>query len=69
VTKGCFLQGKNHPDEEWKTLDRIDGNSRNKVERQLPQPAQARYIRLLVTNPVQDAEGKDARIYEFEVYK
>ena len=69
VTKGCFLQGKNHPDEEWMTLDRIDGNSRNKVERQLPQPAQARYIRLLVTNPVQDAEGKDARIYEFEVYK
>ncbi len=68
VTRGCFLQGKNNPDEEWKTLDRIDGNRRNNVERQLSEPVQMRYIRLLVTNPEQSAEGKDTRIYGFEVY-
>lgn len=61
-----FLQGKNHPDEEWKTTDRIDGNSRNKVERQLPNPRRHVISAFSKFNPVQDAEGKDARIYEFK---
>ena len=69
VTKGCFLQGKNNLNEEWKTLDRLNNNKRNVVSRQLSEPAKVRYIRLMVTNPTQDDEGKDTRIYEFEVYK
>ncbi|WP_455584831.1 glycoside hydrolase family 38 N-terminal domain-containing protein [Bacteroides sp.] len=69
VTKGCFLQGKNSLNEEWKTLDRIDGNRRNVVIRQLAEPTKVRYIRLLVSNPTQDTEGRDTRICEFEVYK
>lgn len=69
VTKGCFLQGKNSLNEEWKTLDWIDGNRRNVVIRQLAEPTKVRYIRLLVSNPTQDTEGRNTRICEFEVYK
>ena len=69
VTKGCFLQGKNNLNEEWKTLDRLNNNKRNVVSRQLSEPVKVRYIRLMVTNPTQDDEGKDTRIYGFEVYK
>lgn len=48
---------------------RLNNNKRNVVSRQLSEPAKVRYIRLMVTNPTQDDEGKDTRIYEFEVYK
>lgn len=69
VTRACFLQGKNSLNEEWKTLDKIDGNRRNVVVRTLEEPTKVRYLRLLVTHPSQNDGGEDTRIYELEVYK
>ena len=57
ITGSCFLQGRNNPNEAWRTLDRSLG----KTEK-------VRYLRLLVTQPVQAANGKDTRIYEFAVF-
>lgn len=69
ITNGCFLQGKNSLNEEWKTLDSIDGNTRNVVSREIGETPKIRYIRLLITRPTQSTGGKDTRIYEFEVYQ
>lgn len=69
VTGSCFLQGKSSPDEEWRTLDFVTGNKQNVLNRSLSKPEKIRYLRLLVTQPVQAANGKDTRIYEFEVYE
>lgn len=68
TTNSCFLQGKNSPDEEWRTLDYVSGNKQNILERILPHKETVRYLRLLVTQPVQIPNGKDTRIYELEVY-
>lgn len=68
ITNGCFLQGKSHLDDEWKTLDNLDGNTRNIIVRPLNDPEKVRYLRLLVTRPSQNAGGRDARVYELEVY-
>lgn len=69
ITSSCFLQGKSDINEEWRTLDFISNNKRNSVSRTLKETANVRYLRLLVTQPVQDPNGKDVRIYELEVYE
>ena len=69
VTSTCFLQGKSDKNGEWRTLDFVSGNSKNVVNRTLGKPESVRYLRLLVTQPMQSASGKDARIYEMEVYE
>lgn len=69
ITNACFLQGRSTLNEEWETLDAIDGNTRNVVLREIGEPTKVRYIRLLVTRPAQSAGSKDTRIYEFEVYQ
>lgn len=69
VTSGCFLQGRNNPNEEWRTLDFVTGNKQNVIKRSLNKSEKVRYLRLLITQPVQAANGKDTRIYEFAVYE
>lgn len=69
VTSACFLQGKSDRNGEWRTLDYVSGNSRNVLNRTLNKPEAVRYLRLLVTQPMQSSTGKDARIYEMEVYE
>lgn len=68
VTSGCFIQGKNKPEEEWRTLDFVTGNRLNVVKRSFGKTENARYLRLLVTQPVQQANGGCTRIYELSVY-
>lgn len=68
ITGNCFLQAKNTLDEEWRTLDFVTGNKQNVINRSLGKTEKVRYLRLLVTQPVQAANGKDTRIYEFAVY-
>lgn len=68
ITSDCFLQGKNTSDEEWKTIDMLNGNRKNKVTRRI-NPVSVRYVRLLVTQSTQNNDSKAARIYEFGVYE
>lgn len=68
LTSACFLQGRNSQTEEWKTLDNIDGNRQNVVSRMIDTPAQVRYVRLMITRPMQHAGGKVLRINEMEIY-
>ena len=68
ITSDCFLQVKSAVNEEWKTVDGIFGNSSNEVSRNLSQPVEVRYVRLLVTRPTQSKNGNAVRIYEFNVY-
>lgn len=68
ITSNCFLQGKTAPNEEWRTLDFVTGNKQNVLNRPLNKPEKVQYLRLLVTQPVQAANGKDTRIYELNVY-
>lgn len=68
VTSTCFLQGKSDKNGEWRTLDYVSGNSKNVLNRTLDKSENVRYLRLLVTQPMQSSTGKDARIYEMEVY-
>ena len=69
VTSSCLLQGRNATDEEWRTLDFFTGNKRNIVTKRLETPQNVRYLRLNVIQPVQGADGRNARIYEFGVSK
>lgn len=69
VTAACFLQGRNSLTEDWKTLDRITGNHKNEVVRELSEPVSVRYIRLYITQPMQNPASSCARIYELEIYK
>lgn len=69
ITSNCFLQGRNSPNEEWRTLDFVTGNKQNVINRMLGKTEKVRYLRLMVSQPVQAANGKDTRIYEFEVYE
>lgn len=69
ITGGCFLQGRSSRDEEWRTLDFVTGNKQNVIHRSLGKAEKVRYLRLLVTQPVQAPNGKDTRIYEFAVYE
>ena len=68
ITGSCFLQGRNNPNEAWRTLDFVTGNKQNVINRSLGKTEKVRYLRLLVTQPVQAANGKDTRIYEFAVF-
>lgn len=67
ITRACLLQGRNSLTEEWQTLDLLDGNKADDVERSF-EPASVRYIRLFVTGPTQEVNDDTVRIYELEVY-
>ncbi len=69
ITSSCLLQCRNTPSEEWKTIDYITGNKKNIVEKRLKNPVNARYVRLLVVQPEQEANSRATRIYEFGVSK
>ena len=62
ITRTCLLQGRNTPTEEWKTLDLLDRNSNNLVDRTFT-PTDVRYVRLFIISPTQTG-GDATRIYE-----
>ena len=67
ITRTCILQGRSSEQEEWRTLDMLDGNRQNDIDRTFPSAA-VRYVRLCVVAPTQ-AVGMDAtRIYEFDLW-
>ena len=66
ITRTCLLQGRNSLDEDWQTLDLLDGNRTNNVVRDF-QPTSVRYIRLFVISPTQTT-GDAVRIYELGVW-
>lgn len=68
ITSTCMLQGRDNPGEDWKTIDTFSGNHRNVVVRKLSNPASARYLRLMVVQPTQEANSSASRIYELGVY-
>lgn len=68
IASTCMLQVRNSKDEEWRTVDRLLSNRRNRVTRRLNTPVEARYVRLLVVQPEQSADGPATRIYEFAVH-
>lgn len=68
LVSGCFLLGRNSPDEEWRTLDFFTGNSRSEINRRLSAPEQVRYIRLTVTQPSQEPGSRATGISEFRLY-
>jgi len=67
VTRTCLLQGRTDEQEEWQTLDMIDGNRQNDIDRTF-QPASVRYVRLYVVGPTQEARMDAVRIYEFDLW-
>ena len=68
ITRACLLQVRNSQTEEWQTVDMIDGNRSNDVNRSI-KPVKARYVRLYVTGPAQGVNDSTVRIYELELYK
>lgn len=68
ITRACLLQVRNSLTEEWQTVDMIDGNRSNDVNRSI-KPVKARYVRLYVTGPAQGVNDSTVRIYELELYK
>ena len=66
ITRTCLLQTRLKESDEWTTVDMIDQNRNNVVERQF-KPVEARYVRLFVVGPAQTT-GDATRIYEFELY-
>lgn len=69
ITSNCFLQSRNNPNEEWRTLDFVTGNKQNIINRLLGKSEKVRYLRLLITQAAQAPNGTDTRIYEFAVYE
>ncbi len=69
ITSSCLLQCRNTPTEEWKTVDFITGNKKNIVEKTLKAPVSARYVRLLIVQPGQEANSMATRVYEFGLSK
>lgn len=67
ITRCCELQGRNSLNEEWQTIDLLDGNKKNDVTRQIA-PVRYRYVRLYITGPTQRVENDATRVYELEVY-
>ncbi len=67
VTRGALLMGRQRHDEEWHVLDILQENTQNQVKRQF-QPADVRYLRLLITAPNQEEATPGTRIYELEVF-
>ena len=68
ITRACLLQVRNSLTEEWKTIDMIDGNKNNDVNRNI-NATKARYVRLYVTGPAQSVNESTTRIYEFELFQ
>lgn len=68
VTCSMLLQGRNDKNEEWRTIDYVTGNRKNIINKEIGQVEKVRYLRLYIVQPVQAANGKDTRIYEFAVY-
>lgn len=68
ITSQCFLMGKVAKEDEWETLDFVDGNRSNVVRRTLDTSKAYRYLRLMVTRGERDVASKNVRIYELEVY-
>ena len=66
ITRTCLLQTRLKETDDWTTVDMIDQNRINVIERQF-MPIQARYVRLFVVGPAQ-TYGDATRIYEFELY-
>jgi hypothetical protein len=67
ITRTYILQGRSNDQEEWRTLNMIDSNRQNDVDRSFL-PVSVRYVRLYVVSPTQ-AVGMDAtRIYEFDLW-
>ena len=67
ITRTVLLQGRNSTDEEWQTLDILDGNRQNETDRQFT-PHRVRYVRLYVVGPTQDPSSDATRIYEFDLW-
>ncbi len=67
ITRTCILQGRSNEQEEWQTLDMIDGNRQNDVDRSFP-PVSVRYVRLFVVSPTQTVNMDATRIYEFDLW-
>ncbi|MBQ9668727.1 MAG: discoidin domain-containing protein [Prevotella sp.] len=67
VTRTCLLQGRSNEQEEWQTLDMIDGNRQNDIDRTFT-PVSVRYVRLYVVGPTQTADMDAVRIYEFDLW-
>ena len=68
ITSDCILQGKHCLEEDWKTLDKVVGNQKNVFLRNIKNSVQVRYIRLIITRPMQSIGGDILRINEMEVY-
>ena len=68
VTRSCILMGRASESDEWTTLDLLDGNRANIVEREF-KATKVRYVRLMVTAPVQSIGGSTVRIYELGLYE
>ena len=66
ITRTCILQGRINEQEEWQTLDMIDGNRQNEIDRKFP-PVSVRYVRLFVVTPTQSINDA-TRIYEFDLW-
>lgn len=69
VTCSLLLQARNDQGEEWRTIDYVTGNRKNIINKEIGKIEKVRYLRLFVVQPVQAANGKDTRIYEFAVFK
>ena len=67
ITRTCLLQGRRTAQEEWRTLDILDGNRANEIDRTFT-PATVRYVRLYVISPTQSIGMDATRIYEFDLY-
>lgn len=68
ITRAAILQGRRSANEEWKTLDLLDGNHADRVQRSFS-PTLVRYVRLLVTGPTQELGGNTTRIYELSLFE
>ena len=69
ITSACFLLGKEKATDEWKTLDYVTDNTNDTFKQSFSKAANVRYLRLMVTQPVQPGtDGSASRIYELEVY-
>lgn len=66
ITRTCLIQGRNSETEEWQTLDMIDNNRTNQVDRMF-KPTAVRYVRLFVVSPTQGT-GDASRIYELQMF-
>ena len=67
ITRTCILQGRTNDQEEWQTLDLLDGNRQNDVVRSFP-PVSVRYVRLYVVGSTQSVGMDATRIYEFDLW-